>query len=78
MRRKQPEIDFEQEAASEVQALWDRIGKEVPLSMRYSMGPRATLVSIYGELAELVFPNGARLTDVPLRDLVDDSCYWKR
>ncbi len=78
MRRKPPEIDFEQEATSAVQAMWDRIGKEVPLSMRYCMGPRATLVSIHGELAELAFPNGARLTGVPLRDLVDDSGYWQR
>lgn len=78
MRRQPPKIDFGQETASELDAIRAKIGQPVPLSLRYALGPRATLVSIDGDLATLQFPNGARLERVPLRDLVDDSGYWKR
>jgi hypothetical protein len=37
----------------------------------------SVLVSVDGETATLQFPNGATLANVPLRDLVDDSGYWK-
>lgn len=77
MRRKPPEIDFGQEAAAELAAIRAKLGQEVPLSQRYTLGPRARLESIEGDLATLVFPNGAKLEGVPLRDLVDDSGYWK-
>ena len=49
----------------------------VPLSNRYVRGQRAILVSVDGETATLQFPNGATLAKVQLRDLVDDSGYWK-
>jgi hypothetical protein len=78
MRRKPPDIDFSQEAAAELEAIRAKVGQEVPLSMRYALVPRATLVSIDGDHATLLFPNGARLERVPLRDLVDDSGFWKR
>jgi hypothetical protein len=58
-------------------AIRSRIGQEVPLSNRYVRGQRAILVSVDGETATLQFPNGATLAKVPLRDLVDDSGYWK-
>jgi hypothetical protein len=77
MRRKPPEIDFDQETAAELAAIRAKIGKEVPLTQRYTRGPKATLVSIEGEFATLLFPNGAQLSRVPLKDLVDDSSFWK-
>jgi hypothetical protein len=77
MKRKAKVIDFEGEAADELQSIRDRIGKEVPLSRRYTQGAKAILVSLEGETATIRFPNGAILTQVPLRDLVDDSGYWK-
>ena len=78
MRRKPPNIDFSQESASELESIRAKIGQPVPLSLRYALGPRATLLAIDGDFATLLFPNGARLEHVPLRDLVDDSGYWKR
>lgn len=78
MRRKPPEIDFEQETAIELEAIRSKIGQQVPLSVRYTHGQRATLVAITGNLATLEFPNGVRIDNVPLRDLVDDSAFWKR
>ncbi len=77
MSRKPKEIDFRREAEDQLNAIRSRIGQEVPLSNRYVRGRRATLVSVDGETATLLFPNGATLTNVPLRDLVDDSGYWK-
>ncbi len=77
MSRKPKEIDFRREAEDQLNAIKSRIGQEVPLSNRYVRGRRATLVSVDGETATLLFPNGATLTNVPLRDLVDDSGYWK-
>lgn len=77
MKRKAKVIDFEGEATAELQSIRDRIGKEVPLSRRYTQGAKALLVSLEGETATIRFPNGATLTQVPLRDLVDDSGYWK-
>ncbi len=77
MKKKPKEIDFCQEADAQLYAIKSRIGKEVPLSNRYVRGIRAILVSIEGDTATLRFPNGATLVNVALRDLVDDSGYWK-
>ncbi len=77
MKKKPKEIDFRQEAEAQLNAIRSRIG-QVPLSNRYVRGPRPILVSIEGETATLRFPNGASLVEVPLRDSVDDSGYWKR
>ena len=78
MRRKPPEIRFDEEAVKERQRMDALIGCEVPLSLRYCLGPRPCLVAIDGDYALVQFPNGARMERVPLRDLVDDSGYWKR
>ena len=72
MRRKQKEIRFEEEAPKLI------VGQPVPLSCRYFLGTKAKLLALVGETAILVFPDGARLENVPVRDLVDDSGYWKR
>lgn len=64
-----------QEASARVEAIKAQVGHQVPLSMRYCLGPRATLVAVDGETGTLLFPNGARLENVPLRDLVDDRGY---
>jgi hypothetical protein len=77
MKKKPKEIDFRKEAEEQLEAIKSRIGQEVPLSNRYVRGQRAILVSVHGETATLQFPNGATLANVPLRDLVDDSGYWK-
>jgi len=77
MKKKPKEIDFRKEAEEQLEAIKSRIGQEVPLSNRYVRGQRAILVSVDGETATLQFPNGATLSNVPLRDLVDDSGYWK-
>jgi len=77
MSKKPKEIDFRQEAEDQLNAIKACIGQEVLLSNRYVRGPRPILVSIEGERATLRFPNGASLVQVPLRDLVDDSGYWK-
>ena len=76
MRRKPQEFKFEEEAAAERAKLV--VGKEVPLSLRYCLGPRPRLLAIDGDFALLQFPNGVRLEQVPLRELVDDCGYWKR
>ncbi len=67
MRRKPQEIDFEEEAALERRRLEALVGQEVPLSLRYCLGPRPRVIAIDGDLALLQFPNGARLERVPLR-----------
>lgn len=72
MRRKPQEIDFDEEAAVERARVEALVGQEVPLSLRYCLGPRPRLVAIDGDFALLQFPNGARLERVP-RNLVDDS-----
>ena len=77
-RSKKPkEIDFRKEVEDQLNAIRSRIGQEVPLSNRCVRGQRAILVSVDGETATLQFPNGATLAKVPLRDLVNDSGYWK-
>lgn len=77
MRRKPKTIDFEGECRGEIEAIQSRIGQEVPLSRRYTQGARPLLVSIEGETATILFPNGATLSQVPIRDLVDDNGFWR-
>ena len=77
MRRKPRTIDFELETTNEIEAIKSKVGQEVPLSHRYTQGAKAMLVSITGETATIRFPNGATLSEVPIRDLVDDSGYWR-
>jgi hypothetical protein len=40
-------------------------------------GQRAILVSLVGYTATLLFPNRATLANVPLRDWVDESGFWR-
>ena len=77
MRKKPKAIDFRGETRDEMEAIKSKIGQEVPLSRRYTQGSRALLVSITDETATIRFPNGATLSQVPIRDLVDDSGYWR-
>ena len=58
---------------AESESLKTKIGQQVPLSMRYTLRPRVEV-----DMATLLFPNGVPLENVPLRDLVDDSGYWRR
>lgn len=78
MRKKPKTIDFEGETKKEIETIKSRIGREVPLSHRYTQGTKAVLVSIDGETATIRFPNGATLSQVPIRDLVDDSGFWNQ
>jgi hypothetical protein len=77
MRKKPKTIDFEGETRAEIESIKSRIGQEVSLSQRYTQGAKALLVSFEGESATIRFPNGATLSGVPIRDLVDDSGYWR-
>jgi hypothetical protein len=51
--------------------------KPVPLSRSYTQGEQPILVAIEDGTATVRFRNGAVLTGVPIRDLVNDSGYWK-
>ena len=51
MRRKPQEFRFEEEAAAERAKLV--VGQEVPLSLRYCLGPRPRLIAIDGDFALL-------------------------
>ncbi|MFO0923552.1 MAG: hypothetical protein U0905_13810 [Pirellulales bacterium] len=77
MRKKEKTFDFDGESKDEIEAIKSKIGQEVPLSRRYTQGTRALLISITGETATIRFPNGATLSQVPIRDLVDDAGYWR-
>lgn len=77
MRKKEKSFDFDGESKEEIEAIKSKIGQEVPLSRRYTQGTRALLISISGETATIRFPNGATLSQVPIRDLVDDAGYWR-
>lgn len=77
MRNKPKTIDIDAETRDEIEAIKSKIGQEVPLSRRYTQGAKALLVSIDGETATIRFPNGATLSQVPIRDLVDDGGYWR-
>ena len=77
MRKKEKSFDFDGESKEEIEAIKSKVGQEVPLSRRYTQGTRALLISISGETATIRFPNGATLSQVPIRDLVDDAGYWR-
>ena len=70
-------LDLDEVYREHVQTLQQSIGQSVALSSSYTQGKQATLLSIEGETATIRFRNGATLSNVPLRDLVDDSAYWK-
>jgi hypothetical protein len=53
MRRKPPEIRFDEEAAVERARIEALVGQEVPISMRYCLGPRPKLIAIDGDFALL-------------------------
>ncbi len=77
MKRELTTFDFEAEAQRHLDGLRKMIGKGVPLSCSYVRGQRPILLAIEGDRATLKYPNGATILNVPLRDLVDDSGYWK-
>ncbi len=75
--RRPKEINFEAEHPKRVAQLERLLGNPVPLSFAYTHGEKPVLVSIDGDTATIRFRNGAELTKVPLRDLVNDAGYWK-
>jgi len=75
--RRQKELDFGAEDQQHLITLRERIGKTVPLSRSYTQGEQPVLVAIDGDTATICFRNGAVLTGVPIRDLVDDAAYWR-
>ncbi len=77
MARKRKVIEFESESRQQLEAVRALLGQPVPLSSRYVRGTRPILEAIVGDLATIRYPNGVVMTGVPLRDLVDDSGYWK-
>ncbi len=77
MARKPKHINFEKEIEQQVVQLRECVGKPVPLSCRYVRGDRPILVRIEEDTAMLRYPNGVTVAKVPLRDLVDDSGYWR-
>ncbi|MEO8268465.1 MAG: hypothetical protein ABI557_02020 [Aureliella sp.] len=77
MARKPKHINFEKEIERQVVQLRESVGQPVPLSCRYVRGDRPILVRIEEDTAMLRYPNGVTVAKVPLRDLVDDSGYWR-
>ena len=77
MGRRTKEIDLEAEYNQHVDRIRSQVGEQVPLSYFYTHGEKPILVSIDGETATIRYRNGAELTGVPLRDLVNDAGYWK-
>ncbi len=77
MVRKFKLVRFDQENEAEQANLRGMIGEEVPLSHYYLKGQKPTLVGVDGDLCILRYPNGVTMRDVPIKDLVDDSGYWK-
>lgn len=69
-------FDFEAESAAELNRIRAMVGQQVPLSQFYTRGVRPVLIEVNGDRATLQFSNGAVLSNVPLRDLVDDSAFW--
>ena len=61
MRRKPQEIQVELEAGVDRATIESLVGQEVPLSCRYCLGARPTLIAIEGDLALLRFPNCATM-----------------
>ena len=75
--RKQVQLNFEVEYLQHVERIRTLIGGPVPLSRAYTHGEQPILIAIEGDTATIRFRNGAQLTNVPLRDLVNDAGYWK-
>jgi hypothetical protein len=75
--RNVKELDLEAEYRKHVAKISMLVGKPVPLSRVYTQGEQPTLISIEGDTATVRFRNGAVLSGVPLRDLVNDAGYWK-
>jgi len=75
--RRQKKLDFDAEGQQHLITLREMIGKPVPLSRSYTQGEQPILVVIEGSTATVRFRNGAVLTGVPIRDLVDDEAYWR-
>lgn len=76
MRKLPPELKVETEPL-EIARIRASIGKQVPLCARYVRGDRPILVAIEKDHCTLRFANGVIMLGVPIRDLVDDSGYWK-
>ena len=76
MRKMPPELIVEAEPP-EIARIRASIGKQVPLRSRYVRGDKPILVAIENDLCTLRFANGVVMVGVPIRDLVDDSGYWK-
>lgn len=77
-RGRRPKVlDLETEYQEHLITLREMIGKSVPLSRSYTQGEPPILVAIEDGTATVRFRNGAVLTGVPIRDLVNDSGYWK-
>jgi hypothetical protein len=78
MTRKPKVIDFEAEYYQWLERLRGMIGQQVPLSSAYTHGVQPILVAIERDRAILRYPNGATIINVPLRDLADDTGYWRQ
>ncbi len=76
MKPEAKSFDFEAESAAELDRIRAMVGQHVPLSQFYVRGVRPVLLEVQGDRATLRFAIGAVLSNVPLRDLVDDSAYW--
>ena len=73
-----PTPDFEEETRKAIEAIRAKLGQPVPLSTSYVAAERPTLTAIdENDRCTLRFRNGAMLTEVPLRDLVDGLSYWR-
>ncbi len=70
------EIDFEAEHQKHVDYIKSQIGKPVPLSHAYTKGEHPILVSIDGDKAVVRYRNGAELSNIPIKDLNDNTGYW--
>ena len=75
--RRPKELNLEAEYQQHLITLREAIGKPVPLSRSYTQGEQPILVAIENGTATVRFRNGAVLTGVPIRDLVDDAAYWR-
>jgi hypothetical protein len=77
-RGRRPKVlNLEAEYQQHLSTLREMIGKPVPLSRSYTQGEQPILVAIEDGAATVRFRNGAVLIGVPIRDLVNDSGYWK-
>lgn len=76
MRKMPPELIVEEEPP-EITRIRASIGKQVPLRARYVRENKPILVGIDNDLCTLRFANGVVMVGVPIRDVVEDSGYWK-